>query len=178
MVSWNFSFAKNLAAATAATTRIRARKPPVGVAVVGIASPALQGRKCLGYLNPYVSTELQICDDAGRWMGVAERVNRICKTDTEALARRYGHVRKIESALLAPVARRGAAIARERIEIMDTNARLLSGRPVTIEEKQRAADTRRLARTEGPAAVDDMLDAPVLTPASDIADPASEEIPW
>ena len=127
MVSWNFSFAKNLAAATAATTRIRARKPPVGVAVVGIASPALQGRKCLGYLNPYVSTELQICDDAGRWMGVAERVNRICKTDTEALARRYGHVRKIESALLAPVARRGAAIARERIEMRTENISLLAG---------------------------------------------------
>ena len=86
-----------------------------------------QGRKCLGYLNPYVSTELQICDDSGRWMGVAERVNRICKTDTEALARRYGQVRKIESALLAPVARRGAAIARERIEMRTENISLLAG---------------------------------------------------
>ncbi|MEI6492034.1 MAG: hypothetical protein WCO94_05760 [Verrucomicrobiota bacterium] len=86
-----------------------------------------QGRKCLAYLNPYVSTELQICDESGRWLGVAERVNRICKTDTEALARRYGHVRKIESALLAPVARRGSAIARERIEMRNANSQLLAG---------------------------------------------------
>ena len=105
-----------------------------------------QGHRVLGYLNPFAPGELQICDESGRWLGTAERVQRICKLDTEALRHRYGQVRSIETKLLAPVARRGAALIRDRIEMHKHNSNLLEGKPITPDEKAAARLDRSAAR--------------------------------
>lgn len=112
------------------------------------------------FLNPYIPTELQITDEAGRFLGTAPRVQRICKTDTEALQRRYGKVRKIESALLAPVAARGSAMARERIDLHRHNARVLE-QP----EPQHSDATRARLRDER-GQLEDLLPAGVTAEAA------------
>lgn len=88
-----------------------------------------QRRPLRVYLNPYTPAALQVCDQEGRYLGDAPRVHRICKTDVDALQRRYGRVRKIESKLLNPVAARGAKKARERADMHAHNARILAGDP-------------------------------------------------
>jgi hypothetical protein len=115
----------------------------------------LAGQELRVYLNPYNPTELQVCDPAGRWLGTAERVQSHCKTDTDALAREYGRVRKLESSLLTPVARRGAEQTRERIANMRINAELLddSSKP-TSEER---AIIRRARSVTG--SLSDLTDA-------------------
>lgn len=133
-----------------------------------------QGRKCLGYLNPYVPQELQVCDDSGRWLGTAERVHRPCKTDTESLARRYGQVRKIESALLAPVARRGAALARERADMHAANSNLLRG---PKERPTRLPGARDLDALTSSDDSDAMLPSPTADDdAGDLADKLADLI--
>lgn len=112
------------------------------------------------FLNPYIPTELQITDEAGRFLGTAPRVQRICKTDTEALQRRYGKVRKIESALLAPVAARGSAMARERIDLHRHNARVLDN-----PEPQHSDATRARLRDER-GQLEDLLPAGVTAEAA------------
>jgi hypothetical protein len=97
--------------------------------------------------------------------------------DVEAVQRECGAAAKVEAQRLAPFRARHLQEARTKAADMRHNADVISGRPITIEEKQRAADTRRLVRTEGPAAIEDMLDEQPV-PASEISDPQSEEIPW
>lgn len=120
-----------------------------------------QRRPVLVYLNPYTPSGLQVCDESGRYLGTAPRIHRISKLDTEALARRYGQVRKIEGRILAPVAARGAEIARQRAKMHEHNAAVLSGHD-SIEDQRKSERTARALATYRPD-------------ASDLLDPEPEE---
>lgn len=128
-----------------------------------------QRQEVLAYLNPFLPQSLEICDLDGRWLGTAPRAARISKLDTEALQHRYGKVRRLEQKLLAPVAARGAALARERVAMHERNAALLSGEPITAAEKQEARRAR--ANAADPADFTLVEDAAPV-PAADIADPS------
>lgn len=122
----------------------------------------LAGQELSVYLNPYVPTEIQVCDPEGRFLGTAQRVQRICKTDSEALARAYGRVRKLEASLLAPVAARGASQVRERIANMQSNAALLDETPKPTTEERTII---RRARAER-GSVSDLIADPDSIPAA------------
>lgn len=98
-----------------------------------------QGQSVIVYLNPFLTSELGVCESDGRWLGTAPRVNRPCKLDVESLKRRYGQVKAIESKLLAPVAKAGADKLRERTKMREHNAGKIDGR--TAEERR--ADERK-----------------------------------
>jgi hypothetical protein len=79
-----------------------------------------------------------------------------------------GRVRKREADLLAPLAQRGAALTRERIQAARQNAKILSeqrprrNRPVKIPKGAKAEDFLNLPSpqmTDGPDEVGEQLDA-------------------
>lgn len=83
------------------------------------------GEKYLTYLNPFAPTELILCTAKGGYIGTCSPWNSPCRSDVESIHRQMGLVKKIEAELLAPVARRGAALARETLEMHRHNAAIL-----------------------------------------------------
>lgn len=108
--------------------------------------PLRDGERFLTVLNPMDDQRLHLFDAQGRWLGQCERWISIGHEDVEALQRQCGRAAKIESALLYPVARRGAELTRRRIEDARHNASVLGGRPVTPKEIERAQDLSAIAR--------------------------------
>jgi hypothetical protein len=99
------------------------------------------------YLNPFAPDTLQVCDENLRWLGTAERVQRLCKMDSDGALRRYNKIRQIAADELAPVARMGARITQRETERLTNNARALDkSRPFTAEEKLAERERRQLAQ--------------------------------
>lgn len=103
------------------------------------------GETYLTHINPLNADELHVSDARGRYLGTCQRWGGITRSDTDALHRRCGEVAKVERELLAPIARRGAGITRERIHELQHNAAVLDGRAVTPDEKARKAELARSA---------------------------------
>ena len=114
------------------------------------------GEKFAARVNPFDLSKLYLFDAKGGYLGACPAWEKVCKTDTAALHRQFGRVAKIESELLAPVAARGAALTRKRIEDAQWNAKVLGGKPVTTEEKARQSELAKRAREVGTSALDEL----------------------
>jgi hypothetical protein len=105
----------------------------------------------LTYVNPFNPSELYICDARQRYLGACPAWQTLTKGDLEAIHEQCGRAAKIESALLLPVARAGAAIARQRAEDARHNAAVLANSPAAPADeaartaaKQQATDFERM----------------------------------
>lgn len=87
----------------------------------------IEGEKYFTVLNPFAPNELFAFKANGSFVGVCPRIASVCKGDAEALHRACGRAARIEAELLAPVAKRGASITRNRIENAQHNARVIAG---------------------------------------------------
>lgn len=113
------------------------------------------GLKAAAVLNPFDTESIHLFDAAGRYIGTCPLRHRVRRDDEEALKRAMDAASRALKERLAPVARRGADITRQRIADAKHNAAVLGDAPVTTTEKQRAKDVRQ---HEGDAA--DFLPGP------------------
>lgn len=115
-------------------------------------------QKLAVYLNPFAPDTLEICDEDLRWLGTAQRVQRLCTTDSDGAIARYNRIKRIAAEELAPVARFGGDITRRETARLANNAAVLdTSRPFTPEEKtakrERLAEQGRLTESEMDAAI-------------------------
>lgn len=87
------------------------------------------GEKFSGLVNPLDLDALHLFNARGGYLGACRRMNKICRSDTEALHRACGAAAKAEAELLVPVAARGAEITRQRIADAKHNAGVLAPAP-------------------------------------------------
>lgn len=126
------------------------------------------GERFLGVLNPLDTGELYLFDAKGRYAGSCQRWDSPTRDDAEALHRAMGRARKREAELLAPLAQRGAALTRQRIQEARENAQVLASekkrpqRRIKIPKGAKAEDFLGLPEPEEPEAahsVNDQLEA-------------------
>jgi hypothetical protein len=97
------------------------------------------GRKYVVHINPFNLDECFISDvDSGSYIGLARRWQTVSKVNVEAIERMAGKQAHIEAELRAPLARRGAKLIKEKVEMHRNNAAVFSGAPVSDEEIFRA----------------------------------------
>lgn len=118
-----------------------------------------EGEKYQAVLNPYRPDALWMFDAKGRYVGSCPRIHTPSRADVEAVQRSCGAVAKIEADALAPLRARHLQQAREKAAMHRNNAAVLSGRPVTAEEK---AAVRRIRGQRGSLA--DLTDEPPMEP--------------
>lgn len=111
-----------------------------------------RGREYFVYQNPFQPDRLIVHDKmrdgkVGGYIGTAKLWGREDVRDTAAIQRRCGEVKRIESELLVPIARRGEAIIRAKTEMHKHNAAVLAGKPITPEEKARARGLRSIPQS-------------------------------
>ena len=133
--------------------------------------------KYLTLLNPFDPSSIFAFDSKGRFAAACPRIHSADRGDVDAMHRACGAAAKAESETLQPYRLRHLAEAREKRFMHANNDAVLSGRPVTIEEKSRAAENNRLARTVGPSAIEDMLESH-SSQESHTSHTEAEEIPW
>lgn len=103
------------------------------------------GQKFMTFVNPFRPDALYVCDGKGRYLGECRPWHRVCKSDTDAIHRRCGEAKAIESRLLGPVALAGAALTRSRTEDAQHNARVIREAAAQVLENGKA-DQRKQAR--------------------------------
>lgn len=104
--------------------------------------PLPEDEKYAIVVNPLNLDEIHLFDARGGYVGACQRWASISRADTDAIHRQCGQAARIERELLEPVARRGAATTRQRIQDARHNAAVLGGKPVTQAEKERARSLR------------------------------------
>lgn len=113
------------------------------------------------FVNPLSPDQLFVHDARGVHLGIAKRVQRVCRADVEALQRAHGRAKQRLADKLAPVRARHAGMTQTAIDNARINDRLLDpARAVTTEERARA---RALRRFDGDA--DELVGAPASGPA-------------
>ncbi len=123
-------------------------------AIVG-GRELVRGEVYEAYLNPFNATALEICDRKGRWLGTSQRVERHCKTDTEALQRAYSITRKVETDSLKTLAARGRDITKRELARRSFNLAVADGKPITDRERDQADELQ--ASTFTPEEIADVL---------------------
>ncbi|HBJ87120.1 MAG TPA: hypothetical protein DDZ88_25325 [Verrucomicrobiales bacterium] len=114
-----------------------------------LAHTLAPGDKYLAAVNPWSLETLHLFDARGAWVGCVRAWQTISHTDTEALHRQMGRAAQIERDLLRPVAARGAALTRARLDDARHNATVLKtvrreDLKQTVSESDAAADARAL----------------------------------
>jgi len=112
-----------------------------------------EGEKYRSILNPYAPDALWCFDASGRFVAACARIGSIDRANTEAIQERGGRVAKDEAEALTPFRARHAAEARKKATEMRHNISVLSGTPITPEEKSRARTLRSVDAS-------DLLDTP------------------
>lgn len=114
------------------------------------------GSEFTGYVNQFNPQAIFLCDARGRGIGQCPRWHRVDRADEAAVAAQNREARRMEAALLGPVAKAGAELARVRADNAAWNAEQLqrfgSG-PATEPEKRLRKEQQDLA-----ALVDEALD--------------------
>ena len=113
----------------------------------GPAQAVQDGEKFAAVINPFNIEEIHLFDARGGWMGVCPRTVAPSRADVEAVHRAMGAAKKAEAELLGPLARRGLAMTRKRLEDAKQNAKVLSGAPLTTEERDYAKELDALAES-------------------------------
>lgn len=115
-------------------------------------------------INPFDRQTAFVLGDRGEYMGKCDRQNTVARMDTEEIGRAIGRATRDLNERLAPLARRGAKIAKARLADMQHNAELLkeAGERACPEVPETAAkkDDRieRLARLALERGVDVKID--------------------
>jgi hypothetical protein len=112
------------------------------------------GEKFTAVVNPMSPNVAHLFDARGAWLGIVQAWQTVSQLDAEALHRQMGEAARIEKQLLAPLAKRGAQITRQREADARHNAAVLdTSKPLTAGEKASAKFIKR----ESAAAADDIL---------------------
>lgn len=98
------------------------------------------GEKYLAFINPFAPDQLYLQDAQGRFIGIASRVQSVCKTNMDALHRAMGEASKRESLALAPVRARHAAQAREKADRHRHNTAILDAPRIARQAREDAAE--------------------------------------
>lgn len=120
------------------------------------------GEKLDVVVNPFGPQEAHLFDARGRWLGAVRAWQSVSHLDEQGLHEQMGKAAAIEAQLLAPLARRGAALTKARLEAAEHNATVLRGEPVTAEE----IESVERVTAQGPSAAADIL-ARATRPAED-----------
>lgn len=109
----------------------------------------VEGRNYNWLINPFDRETAFVLGEHGEYMGRVERQNTVARMDTEAIGRAIGRAQRDLAERLAPLARRGAKIAKARLADMEHNAALLGqgasdlacsdAQDRTLSEQRRAA---------------------------------------
>lgn len=105
------------------------------------------GTQVMVYVNPLHPDQAMACDANGGAIGIINRIPTFTRLDTAGVLRRMGQVKEMTADIEAPVARRAAAVATERRQMIKHNARVVNGLPVTVAEQEAAAKHTRAAKT-------------------------------
>lgn len=123
-----------------------------------------EGETYQAVLNPYRPDTLWMFDSKGRYVGNCPSVFTPSRAEVEQVQRQCGEAARIEADALAPLRARHLQEAREKKAMHQHNTAVITGRPITPEEKAVALQGRR-AVTFGRALA-------TAQPAQVIADPA------
>lgn len=106
---------------------------------------ALQdGERYMAFINPFAPAQLFVQDARGRFLGVAPRIERSSRADTDALKRAMGHHAHLEAELLAPLEVRQTKAARTKLKMHRNNAAVLGD---AAADQQSTADAAAAALT-------------------------------
>lgn len=106
------------------------------------------GSRYLGFVNQFNPQAIYLCDASGRGLGQCPRWARVDRCDQEAVAAQSREARRMEAALLAPVAKAGAELARVRADNAAWNAEQLQrhgSAPATGPEKRIRKEEQAMA---------------------------------
>jgi DNA-binding CsgD family transcriptional regulator len=115
------------------------------------------GTRVRSVFNPFAPDQLFCFDSAWRFLAALPRWERVDKSDAEALHRACGRAAAVEARLLAPLAARGAAITRARMEMHRHNAEVLR-RAVAAREGVGIGQISAEDAAEAKAAAEDFLE--------------------
>jgi hypothetical protein len=96
------------------------------------------GEKYSTFVNPFAPQWLLCCDATGRIIGRCERVQRVCKTDLEALHRAMGKAAHVEKVLTTPYRARHVGEVEQLTDDAAWNKGVLAGKPITPKEIETA----------------------------------------
>lgn len=102
------------------------------------------------FVNPFAPDALFVRRADGSYVGECLRITAPCRGDVEAVQRACGAAAKTEAELLAPLRQTHLSEARAKAARHESNARNLSGAPITREEHEsatRIADVDLVAET-------------------------------
>ena len=85
-----------------------------------------EGRNYLWLVNPFDRSAAWVMEEKGEYVGRVERNGTVARMDTEEIGRAIGRAQRDLAERLAPLARRGAKIAKARIADMEHNTRVLA----------------------------------------------------
>jgi hypothetical protein len=85
--------------------------------------------KFSGAINPFDPSAIYIYDASGRFKGACKRIESISRDNVEEIQKQCGRIAHVEKELLKPIAARGAALLRKRIDDARSNAEVLSSAP-------------------------------------------------
>lgn len=123
---------------------------------------ALQEGRVYGWLvNPFDTRAVFVMDVGGAYVGKCERVEVVDRRDIEAVHREMGKAEKDFQAALAPLARRGAKLAKARMEAYQRNTALLtaaSAEASATDAAEAAMTAERRAAVRG-LGLDDLTEA-------------------
>jgi hypothetical protein len=101
----------------------------------------IEGRMYRWMISPFDPSKAFVLQLDGSYVGRIERVEAADRTDMDAVHRAMGKARADFDAALAPLARRGAAIAKQQIEALRANTAVLqAGNPRAALGKPTAAE--------------------------------------
>ncbi len=100
--------------------------------------PLQPGASFAVYATPFDPSAVFVATEDNSFLGIARRLQTVCKTDTEAIHRQIGKAMHFEKQLLDPMRARHAEKAAAKQQMHEHNARVLAGEPVSQEELFRA----------------------------------------
>jgi hypothetical protein len=102
----------------------------------GFNVPLAPGLKVCIHINPFNLDECFVSHaESGAYIGLAARWQTVCKTNVHALEQMAGKQAHIEAELRAPIARRGAQVIKERIEMHQNNSAVFAGEAISDSER-------------------------------------------
>lgn len=104
-----------------------------------------EGERYSTILNPYAPEKIWVFDAKGRFVAACPRITSVNRSDLRAVAEACGRAAKAEAEALAPFRARHLKEAREKAANARHNAGVVSGAPITGEERAKARLLRQIA---------------------------------
>jgi hypothetical protein len=124
----------------------------------GMAVELVEGAAYYWLINPFNPETAFVLGEHGEYVGRVLRQNTVARMDVEAIGREIGRARRDLNERLAPLARRGAKIAKARLADMRNNTEVLAeagGANALTDEREQAQSAERRAAIRG-VSLDDL----------------------